>query len=226
MRDIEAAVANATHELVKSGRLTEIIKTQVESTVERILKDALGEWSPSGKQLKEAVESALSIDPERLGLPGYNQTVLTIVRNALDARVEEVAGKKLKADLDQMLGTAAPKEIKLSALVKEFKKFARDRGGHEEGEKAVTVILERDRGYSSRWLYLDVDPCKEKYRCAFQMLLSNDGDVHVCKIDGHDPKKSIFLGVLTGFDRLIFQMYAAGTKVVIDQEEFDDELED
>src|SRR4051794_2951881 len=105
MRDFEAAVADATHELVKSGKLKEIVAAQVTKTVASIVQDAVSTYSNFGKQLSEAVKASLAIDPSRLGLQGYNQTVLAIVRNALDARVEEVARKKLQADLDKMLGT-------------------------------------------------------------------------------------------------------------------------
>jgi len=116
-------------------------------------------------------------------------------------------------------------------LVEQFKKWAAERGS----ESQCTIIFEESQ-YGSRWLYLDQDRKKGKYDCRFSMLIP-DKDVaggtctttgtvpSLCKIEGPDPKNTFIMGTLYGFERALFQMYAAGTKIIVDETEFDDGLE-
>jgi hypothetical protein len=225
MKDFENAVAVATREAIASGLLKEIVGKTVRKSITGIVEEVLSSYSPFGKQLKESLAAELCIDPGKLGLAGYNQTVLAIIRQKLDHAINEVATKKLAADLEEMLGDAAPKEIRLSELVKQFKQWVAERAARAPGEHSCTIILEPSE-YSSRFLYLDPKKGSAKYACEFSMLIGKeDGAVSCCRIGGIDTKKDLFAGVLYGFPRTFFQMYAAGTKVLIDQEEFDCRLD-
>lgn len=215
--DLEDTVATALRELVTSGALTDAVKKQVGKTMADVVQQCLSSFSPFGKQLKETVATALSIDPKALGLNGYNQTVLAIIRERLDHAIETVGREKLAADLEKMLGTDALREMPLSVFIQEFKKDARS---HYSAHGRCTIILETPE-YQMRWLYLDRNEAKTKYQCEFQLLIGDDGVVHCCTMAGHDPKKSVFLGSLNGFSRRLFQIYAAGTRLVVDAEDFD-----
>ena len=223
MKEFENAVAAATAELVASGELTKIVRKTIEATVGSIVREALSIYSPWGKQLAEALAAGLQIDASQIGINGYNQTVLAIVRDRLDHAINVVGAKKVQEDLDQMLGTAAPQEMKLSTLIEQFREHCA-----KYDRRRCTIILEPPDGgiLRSRWLYLGEEPGQDKYRCAIRILISEDGAVHICQLDGVDPKKGIFLGVLYGFKRTIFQLYAAGAKLIIDQEEFNTELDE
>lgn len=226
MRDFENAVALATQELIKSGALTKLVKEQVAKTLATIVADALGAYrSPFAKQLTEAVSASLSIDPSALGLAGYNKVVLAVVQQKLDEAVHVVGREQIAKDMAKLLGTDAPKQIKLSALLEQFKEFARENHERDRDQRRCTIILERRDQYSSRWLYLDVKPDKQKYDCRYRMLIgTDDGKVSACGIEGSDPSKTVFLGTIYGFARTLFQMYAAGTRVVFDLDT--DDVED
>ena len=48
-------------------------------------------------------------------------------------------------------------------------------------------------------------------------------DAMVEALEGCDPSKKIFCGPFYGFDRLLFQMYAAKTKLIIDEDDVNTE---
>jgi len=221
MKDFEAAVADATREHVKSGLLTKLVTDQVAKTMKSIVEDSLSAYSPFGKQLKETIVSQLSIDPSKIGLEAYNQTVLAIIRQKLDSILDLKVREKISKQMEELLGTDAPASIKLSKLVEEFKKWAREQYGHKS---SCTIVLEEKGQYSSRWLYLDLEPRQTVTSSRFAMLISDDGKVTFHRFQGVDPKGGAFLGPVYGFERFLFQMYAAGTEIEIDEEDFDNSL--
>ena len=232
MFDLEQHVTDAVRELVTSGKLKVMVEAHVAKMLDSILGDALRSYGDIGKQIEAAVKQALAIDPAQLGLTGYNLTVLAIVKQKLDAAIEKVGVEKLSKDMDELLGTNAPVEIKLSKLIEEFKEWAAGQSG--TGSRC-TIIFE-ESSYGSRWLYLDKDARKGMYECQFSMLISDkdgaggtcttNGTVPIiCRIEGRDPKQTFIMGKLYGFERTLFQMYAAGTRVVVDETDFDDGLE-
>lgn len=224
MKELETAVLNAATEMVKSGRLEAVCKKQIEESLTSIVKEVFSTYSPFGKNLKETIASQLKIDPSQLGLSEYNQTVLAIVQQKIDAVIDKTVRIKLAKDLDDLLGEAAPKEIKLSRLILDFKKWAsKDGGGDGSG---CTIILDPPE-YSSYYLAIDSKPRVTKYNCRFRLMIAlSDGKVFGIHIDGIDPSKSIFLGNMYGFPRQLFQMYAAGTRIVVDERSFDTGLRD
>lgn len=220
MFDLEKAVTDACRSFVEGGKLSAMVESHVGKMLDEILRDALRSYGDIGKQISEAVKKSLAIDTGQLGLSSYNATVLAIVKQRLDAAVHKVGTEKLAADMDALLGTNAPAEIKLSELICEFKKWAAD----ETSDDRCTIIVDEQR-YGSRWLNLDPSRGKEKYQCRFSILMPDDGNALVSRIDGADPSKSLMLGVLYGFAKRLFQIYAAGTRVIVDETDFDNYLE-
>jgi len=220
MFDLEKHVTDAVRALVENGKLAAMVETHVAKLLDSILGDALRSYGDVGKQIGEAVKQAIAIDPQALGLEGYNLTVLAIVKQKLDAAIQKVGVEKLSKDMDELLGTHAPETIKLSELVEQFKAWASQTGN----EICCTVILEEPQ-YHHRWLYLDAEPRKKWNDCRFALMLGEDGHTTIFKVDGRDPKQTIIMGPLYGFEKTLFQMYAAGTKIIVDETEFDDSLE-
>ena len=232
MFDLEQHVTDAVRECVTSGKMKAMVETHVAKMLDSILGDALRSYGDIGKSIEAAVKQSLAIDPAQLGLTGYNLTVLAIVKQKLNAAVEKVGVEKLSKDMDELLGTNAPAVIKLSKLIEDFKTWA---AGQHGAESRCTIIFEESQ-YGSRWLYLDKDAKKGMYDCQFSMLIPDEDGAGgtctttgvvptICKIEGRDPKQTFIMGKLYGFERTLFQMYAAGTKVVVDETDFDDELE-
>jgi len=231
MFDLEQHVTDAVKKLVTEGKMAAMVEAHVAKMRDSILAAALRSYGDIGKQSQEAVKTAIAIDPSALGLCGYNQTVLAIVKQKLDAAVQKIGVEKLSKDMDDLLGTCAPETVKLSVLVEQFKEWAAGHGS----ESQCTIIFEESQ-YGSRWLYLDQDSKNGKYDCRFSMLIPDkDGaggtctttgtTPSLCKIKGRDPKQTFIMGTLCGFERTLFQMYAAGTKIIVDETEFDNSLE-
>lgn len=228
MRDLNDAVAAAMKQLIADGSIKTIAEKQVAETVKSIVKDALGLYSPFGKQLTEQIRAAMEINCAELGLSGYNQVVLAIVKRQLDGVIADVGQKRMTEDLQKLLSETAPKEMKLSALIVEFKKWAIKQRNDESCTIIVDALhsdssIESLRGY--RNIHLDPKPRTGKYSCQFQIDVKPDGSIYGCRIGGHDPKQAIFMGALYGFEKSLFRLYAAGTKLLIDQEDFDTRTE-
>jgi hypothetical protein len=229
MIEIETAVADAARRMVEDGRLAKLVAENVEATVAKIVKDAVGQYSTFGKSLEEAVAASLRIDPGQLGLPAYNQTVLAVVKQTLDQQLELVGRDKIKKDLERLLGTDAPAEMKLSELVELYRREMQENlEGQSEGR--ITAAFGRDdysRDLSSfRWFYLHDGALKADrvpYESDIQMLFRSGGEIACARVKGVDPKKDIMLGQAgrVGFEKTLFRLYAAGTKIIIDAEEFE-----
>lgn len=214
MKELAEQINAKLAEMNTDGSLSKLIKESVERTVEQIMKSALGEYSSFGKTLAEAVKKSLSFDPEQLGLGGYNQAILQIIRQKLDANLQTKGTQRIAEDLEQLLSGGAKETIKLSELVEGLKQWA---VGRDQDTRRVTVILD-DSSYGSRWIYLDRHPDKPKYECAFRLLIGQDDGIASLWLEGEDPKTSLFIGTLFEFEKDLFAMYVNKTKVIIDTE--------
>jgi hypothetical protein len=218
--DIENAVADCTRELINSGALTAIIEARIKKTLDEIVSEALRSYGSFGQQLKEMVQSALKVDLSNLDLQCYNQIVLNIVKSKLRESVESSRAHLTKG-LEELLGTNPPAEIKLSKLIGEFKKWA----FRWSGQGRCTIILEeKDTLCKSRWFYLDRNPNVNRHNCSYRFLISEDGRTACFRIEGKELEQNALLARLDGFSRTLFQIQAAGTKVIIDREHFNNEL--
>jgi hypothetical protein len=215
MKQFEDVVLQSIRHLSESGKLETMIQTKIEKTVEDIVENALRSYSEFGRNLEKAIQETLKVDLSQLGLPGYNNIVLGIVQRKLGALIETMGAQQLEKDLENLLGTSAPEVIKLSELVEKFKEWVRS--DNEACDDAVTAILEKSQ-YRSYWLYLDKDSNTTKYSCAIQLGIGEDGKLFSVTLRGTDVKKDLFMGNLYGFERDMFFMHAAKTRVIVDTE--------
>ncbi|RSK89728.1 hypothetical protein EJF22_22305 [Pandoraea apista] len=111
--------------------------------------------------------------------------------------------------------------MKLSALVKDFVEISLHRYDADSLDDEFTMIVERDQSYSQlrfESVFFDRRPYQESHRCAYHLRLV-DGVVKNIRFDGTDPGKALFVGHLYGFERRLFQLYAAGTSLILDDQE-------
>lgn len=228
MQGMNEAVAAATQKIIDAGEIQAMVEKQVRSTVQSIVKESLSEYSPFGKSLKEAVQSSLSVSASDLGLTQYNAVVLSIVKAQLDASIEEIGRKHLKEELEKLLSDSAPKEIKLSTLITEFRKECVRYGQRED---RCTIIFKQswpDNDILKHcWsLSLDEKSGKTEYAAAYQFTVHRDTGMIQPRSIAHVNIQAggIFAGGLHGFARLAFQIYATKPKLIVDLDEFDDSL--
>lgn len=221
--DLEATLNQAIHDAVTGKEFAESIRRQVSKTLTHVVGETFGDYSPFAKTIGEQIKAALAFDVERLGLAGYNQAVLAIVKEQLDYAIHVRAAEQVKVSLQKLLDDTAPAEMKLSQLVDEFKQYVgRSRIGREEGVR----IEVKDEDYGGRWVYLQKKNDYVRQDVFHFRIDVATGKVSFLSIAGGDVSKQVFAGELYGFARSIWRLYLAGTRLIIDETEFDESLPD
>lgn len=168
---LQQTVNDAIKGLTDTGMLKDIITGEVEKAVSRAVCEVFRPYSPLSKQIEAAASAALAFDVERLGLPSYNEMVLTIIRTRMAAAIEKIGTAQLDEQMAELLASEAPETLKLSELVHQFKEWAHE----DKGTSGVTIIVEEPSTYGSRWIYFDPKARKEKYTCGIRLLVRDDG---------------------------------------------------
>jgi len=214
MKELEDAMVAAFRKMAKAGTIQEIIEKQISKTVEEILSNALKSYSDFGRNMEKVVKESMNVDLKGLGLSGYNDIILKIIKTKIDNGMETFGKAQIEKDLEELL-KAPPAEIKLSELVEQLKQ---DAIGPDRQCGECTCIIEWSNTDGYGRIYLDEDYMKEKRSCAYELAFSKDGEVYSFSIEGRDPSKKIFCGPFYGFERLLFQMYTAKTKLIVDED--------
>lgn len=210
MKELEEAIVNSFRKMRENGTIEKIIEAKLEKTVSEIFDEVLRSYSDFGKKLKETVETTLKVDFSQLGFDGYNDIVLKIIQRKMDSAIGLVVRAKLEEGLDDLFKTP-PTEIKLSELVNQMKGDEFD-----EREECTCIVKHRDRGYGR--VYLDECPNKNYDECKYEIAFDDKGTVYQISIDGYKQKEKLFVGPFFGFERTLFQLYAAKTKLIVDED--------
>lgn len=223
MKELQQAVSTAFSNIVAAGAIENAIEEKLTKTITSIIDEELRTYSTFGEQLKERVKAALQVDFHNLGLPGYNDLILKIIRQQVDAQLNATIETQIEKQMKELLAPA-PAEIKLSQLVDEFIKDEHTNRQYlpcscDESDR-ITLIVREEGLASSKFyhVYLDKESNTEYYKCPYRIDV-HDGRVYSVQIDQKDPSKTLFAGPMHGFKRRLFQLYAAGTKLIIDGDE-------
>jgi hypothetical protein len=223
MQDLQNAIAASFDKIASAGKIEEMIEKQLTETIGGIIKDSLRSYSDFGKALEEKVKAAVNVDLRNLELPGYNDVILKIIERQVAGQLEGSIAKNVEKQISELLAPP-PAEIKLSELLNEFiKSKSQDAACLCYGRERISLHIERSdavAGYVG--IYFDEKDGVSKYSCNIQLNVTDDGSVFGIKINEHDPKKTLFVGPLFGFERRLFQLYAAGTKLIVDGDSEDD----
>ncbi|WP_325753522.1 hypothetical protein [Burkholderia pseudomallei] len=223
MKELQQAVSTAFSNIVAAGAIEKAIEEKLTKTITSIIDDELRSYSTFGEQLKEHVKTALQVDFRNLGLPGYNDFILKVVRQQVDAQLDATIATQIEQQMKELLAPA-PAEIKLSQLVEEFIKDEHTDRQYsscscDESDR-ITLIVRAESGFTSKFhhIYLDGEYGTESHDCPYRIDV-HDGRVYSIQLDRKDPSKTLFVGPMRGFKRRLFQLYAAGTKLIIDGDE-------
>ncbi len=219
MKELNDMVNHAMQEITESGKIEEMVNAKLEATIKDIIDSELRSYSTFGKALTEHISKALNVNFDLLNLEAYNQMVLNIIQNMLDARLEQATTKRLEADLATLLADP-PESMKVSELIEAFIETEQEEAT-EDGREQIS-FHHIDDGRSFQYIAWDAQPGHERHLCAYQIGF-HDGQPFSFRINGHDPKEKMFMGKLYKFDRLMFQLYAAGVPVELDADNVDTE---
>jgi hypothetical protein len=214
MKELEQAVMTSLANVVASGAIETAIEEKLTKTITSIIEDQLRSYSPFGEALKEHIQAALQVDFSTLGLPGYNDLILKLVRRKVGELTQESLSQ-VDAQLTKLLAPA-PAEIKLSALVARFiEQNANQFSCSCDGPDRITLHVEESQ-YGSRWISLDKEEGKADYECAIRFgVMDFDGRIFGLRFDRREIEKTLFVG-LGGIEREIFQLHAAGSRLIVD----------
>lgn len=219
MQELQNVVSTAFANIVASGAIEKAIEEKLQKTITEAIDGELRSYSDFGKAIGERIKQSLQINFDTLGLPGYNDLVLKIVSQQLEVNMSSALSEHIQERMTELLAPA-PASINLSDLVAEFIKLDTERASYAPTSDEFTLIVKRDteiRSMRFEYVYLDPDAYKSEYQCKYQIRIV-DGVVSNVTFNDVDPSKKLFVGKLYGFERRLFQLYAAGTKLVLDDE--------
>ncbi|KZL25653.1 hypothetical protein [Pseudovibrio sp. Ad37] len=214
---LEEAIKKTIAEKLSSQTMMKIIEETLDKTVKDAIESALRSYSEAGKAITAAVESALKVDSD-LGLPSYNETILRLLRPMVEKHVNKTGQDKLKEEMENLFASA-PDEIRLSKLIEEFKEGELHKEEWESGEISLHVE-ESDYGYTH--IHFDKEENQDKYRCDYQIDIDKDGKVYAAQAGRYqgklDKETPILFGRGYGFQKLLLNLYANGSKLIIDED--------
>jgi hypothetical protein len=212
MEALKQAVAAAFDNVVASGAIEKTIEKKLNETISSAIEEHLRSYGDFGQAIKAKVSQALNVNLDRMDFPSYGDLILNILRRQLDAQMQGEFAKRFEADMVALLAPA-PAEITIDTLVEKFINSYKERYGESRAGQEFTLRIENDGG-SFTYICLDQEPRKSKYDCAFRIGV-HDGEVFNLAIGNQDVKNKLFIGPLYDFEKLVFQMYTAKTKIII-----------
>lgn len=223
MIDINKIVNDSLVKLEEEKFVEGVVQKRLEKTITEIVNDVFREWSDFGKNLKEHIEKNLNIDLSNLGIEGYNTIVLAAIKEQLDKTITVQGIEKIKKTTEEMLSDVK-EEYTLSEIIEKLKgEDYRDEWEYDEGDKITLIIENRSSGY--KHIYLSEEEEEEEYSCDYQIDINKEGKPYSIKLKGNEIDKNKILGGLYGLDKLLFKIYAHGSKIILDRgddpEEYD-----
>lgn len=217
MQELEAAIQTAFKGMVATGQLAKIVETQVQRSVENVLNDTFRSGSVFQKALADHVQKAIGLDFSDLGLVGYNVVVRNIIKAKLDATINHFAIKQIEACLDEVLQNP-PTEITLAELRDLLREHQRNHY-REEREISCHVVMNENTCPGYGVLKMDVKPNVSAKECGFEIAFTDTGEIYRLGLpyQGNFDNR-VFVGPFYGFERALFQMYVAKTKLVLNGE--------
>jgi len=218
MDQLKEAVAAAFDKVVASGAIEEAIHKQIGAAVTAGINEHLRDYSDFGKTLKAKIGTLIEIDLDTIDLPSYRQLVGDIIKKRVGAVMSTEFTEKLDKDIAELL-EPVPASITLQALLDEFIESKKDAwNAHELRGEKFTLNINRSENCDG---YLDVsideDPNQARHSsCAIHLRIRGDGEVWALSLGGTDIKNKIFVGPLFNFEKRLFQMYTAKTRLIID----------
>lgn len=201
MKELEEAITKTFGDMVASGKLTEIIEGHVQKSVDSVFRSFFETYSPFQEALQEYINQNLRVNFEGLGLA---------------AAVFKFAEKQITQGLEYIF-EGAPAEIKLSALVAMLEESERQDDSQSEGISCHVELDKYTEGY--HWIKLDRKRRKSSDECEYSIAVNKQGEGYNIGLPHRgDVTKKLFAGPFYGFDRALFQLYAAKSKLIIDED--------
>ena len=223
MEELKQAVATAFDNVVASGAIEKAIHEQIGKCVESAIRDQFSTYGDFSKAIKAKVASLVDLNLDEIDLPSYRDLVSNVIKTRVGAVMTTQFTELLDKDISELL-EPAPAEITLEQLLKDFVKHQMDQGGAYDlhGQDFTLYIQRSESSLSSLSDYVDIYISKEsnagKYSCEIQIGIKGEGEVWKLKVGGKDMKDQLFVGPIFSFEKRLFQMYTAKTRLILPAE--------
>ncbi|MRW82950.1 hypothetical protein GJ698_02445 [Pseudoduganella sp. FT26W] len=219
MDQLKDAVAAAFDNIVASGAIEAALQEQVGKAITSAIKDQIGGYnSDFTKKINERVKALIDVNLDEIDLPCYRQLVADIIKKRVGAVMTSQFTEQLDKDIAELL-EPAPAEITLHALLEEFIKHNLDYYRRDELRGCdFTFKIERHPSSATGAEYVDVYIDAEPGKYAghdVHLRIKGAGEVWGLSLSGRDLKDKIFVGPLFAFEKRLFQMYTAKTRLII-----------
>lgn len=217
MIDLNKIVNDTLVKLEKEQFVETVVKKRLEKTITEIVDDTFREWSDFGKNLKEYIRENLNVNLESLGLEGYNSLALAAIKEELDKCITIQGIEKIKETTKEILSDVKP-EYTLSEIIECLKGASlKEEYEYGEGDSIALIINGEEDGYKHIYLSEEEPYGKSKYNYDYQIDINREGKPYSIKLKGKEIDKNKILGGLYGLDKLLFKIYASGSKIILDQ---------
>ena len=220
--NIQELVSKAIQEMDIEKIITEKTQEVIKGTLESIISDTFKSWSDFGKELKEKMSAELKINLKEIKLDEYNQVIIALLKQSLKENATDNLYFKEKIDklIKQIAETDIKPEYKLSEIVSLYKEeFNED--AQEDKIEEMYLKVDYDK-YSTR-IYLDKQEVDYDFKAEVRFYIDNEtGKISNLHLEGDVTKgKSIYRNRIYGVDKLLYQIYLLGAKVIIDEKNCD-----
>jgi len=219
MQELKNAVATAFDNVVASGAIEKAIQEQIGKCVETAVRDQFGYSGKMTKAINEKVAGLIDVNLDQIDLPSYRDLISKVIQKRVGAVMTTQFTEQLEKDIGEML-EPAPAEITLEQLLEDFVKHQMDQyDASEMRGRDFTLHIDRgdhNDGYVD--IYFDKESNKSKYGCDFMIRTKKGGEVWALRLDGDEMKNKLYVGPMYSFEKRLFQMYTAKTKLIIPAE--------
>lgn len=216
MNELKTAIAAAFDNIVASGAIEQTIEKKLGECINSAIESQLRSYSDFGKAIEEKVKQAIGVNLDDMDLPSYADLIGKIVRRQVEAGMQSEATKRLEESIGKLLAPA-PAEITLEKLIDNFIEAKIDSRGDYIRGCDFTLIIDHSVGLTAGYknIFIDEGAHKSTYSCSTQIGVNARGEVYSLKLGGSDVKDQLFIGPLYNFERDLFQLYTAKSKLIV-----------
>lgn len=227
MSDISAFAEELVVGYLRTPEGQAAAKKCIVRVLDSAIESATGYNSAFRKRVDAAMARAIQV-PEGIEIESYNDAILKIIALQVEHATKDAIERQVAERMKGLLAPI-PEEIKLSELVEKYREYLKERldGGcvcHGDGRMTFGEHSEGYKADEFRYFHLDSEPNKDRHRCDIRFGIYK-GKMFSLTFQSGDVEKQLFVGQLYGFHRLLFQLKAAQTKIVVDCEPGDVDLE-
>lgn len=215
-------------------KLPEKMAATVEKLMDDVISDMLRGYGDVGKALREKIALELGPSLHHLDFSQYREALLGRVYDRVQRAWDERIATGIQESMDELL-KEPPKVVKMSELATTMMQEAMEYAGELPDESCTAEF--NDEGKFGM-LFLDPKSGNDNYSAAYRVhvcCMNDERDENGLKLweaiavhmpDGEEfnarsNRNKRFLGRLNGMEKLMFHLWANGTKLVVDENAVD-----